>query len=127
MRRLATPGVIKFLHRAAADRPRDFALQLSLDRPILVANILWRGQTPDPLQIMTPRVTLRDIARRANVHVSTVSLALRDSPRLPDETRFRVQAMAREMGYVHDSVLDALLAYRDSARRRARPQVLGYV
>jgi LacI family transcriptional regulator len=76
---------------------------------------------------MTPRVTLRDIAHRANVHVSTVSLALRDSPRLPGETRVRLQAVAREMGYVHDSVLDALLAYRDSGRRRSSPQVLGYV
>jgi LacI family transcriptional regulator len=101
--------------------------KLALDRPILVANILCRGPNRWPLKIMTPRVTLRDIARRANVHVSTVSLALRDSPRLPGETRVRVQAMAREMGYVHDPVLDALLAYRDSARRRNRPPVLGYV
>jgi LacI family transcriptional regulator len=76
---------------------------------------------------MPPRVTLRDIAHRADVHVSTVSLALRNSPRLSRETLRRVQAIAAEMGYVHDSLLDALLAYRDSGRRRGRPPVLGYV
>ncbi|HEY1793964.1 MAG TPA: LacI family DNA-binding transcriptional regulator [Opitutaceae bacterium] len=76
---------------------------------------------------MTPRVTLRDVAARAAVHVSTVSLALRNSPRLPRTTVERVQAVAKEMGYVHDSMLDALMEYRDSARRRSSPPVLGYV
>jgi len=76
---------------------------------------------------MKPRITLRDVAQRSDVHVSTVSLALRNSPRLPEGTRNRVQAIAKEMGYVHDSLLDALLAYRDSARRRSNPTVLAYV
>ena len=35
------------------------------------------------------RVTLRDVARAAGCHFSTVSLALRDHPRLPVETRAR--------------------------------------
>ena len=35
----------------------------------------------------TPRrVTLADIAKQANVHVTTVSLALRNHPRLPEKT-----------------------------------------
>jgi LacI family transcriptional regulator len=76
---------------------------------------------------MKTRITLRDVAQRSNVHVSTVSLALRNSPRLPECTRNRVQAIAREMGYAHDPLLDALLAYRDSARRRSNPAVLAYV
>ena len=76
---------------------------------------------------MPPRITLREVARRANVHVSTVSLALRNSPRLSNETRTRIQTLAKEMGYTRDSLLDALLSYRDVARRQMRPPVLAYV
>lgn len=76
---------------------------------------------------MASRVTLRDVASRLSIHVSTVSLALRNSPRLSGKTRELVQSAAKEMGYVHDSMLDALNAYRDSRRRRANPPVLGYV
>lgn len=76
---------------------------------------------------MPPRITLREVARRADVSVSTVSLALRNSPRLSAETRTRVQTLAEEMGYTRDSWLDALLSYRDTARRRLHPPVLAYV
>jgi len=38
------------------------------------------------------RVTLADIARKAGVHVTTVSLAMRNHPRLPEKTRQRIQA-----------------------------------
>ena len=60
----------------------------------------------------TPRVTLSHIAAKAGVHATTVSLALRNSPRLPADTRERIQALAREMGYQPDPVLSALNAYR---------------
>lgn len=43
------------------------------------------------------RVTLADIAKRAEVHVTTVSLALRNHPRLPEKTRSRIQKLAKEM------------------------------
>ena len=82
----------------------------------------------DPTHFEMPsRVTLRDVATRLSIHVSTVSLALRNSPRLSGKTRELVKSAAKEMGYVHDSMLDALNAYRDSRRRRADPPVLGYV
>lgn len=76
---------------------------------------------------MSPRITLRDVARRAGVNVSTVSLALRNSRRISEATRSRVQAIARELGYTHDAWLDALLSYRDTVRRRMHPPVLAYV
>ena len=37
------------------------------------------------------RVTLSDIAKKAGVHVTTVSLAMRNHPRLPETTRQRIQ------------------------------------
>ncbi|WP_309385771.1 LacI family DNA-binding transcriptional regulator [Cerasicoccus frondis] len=58
------------------------------------------------------RVTLRDIAERADVHVTTVSLAMRNSPSLLPETRKRIQKLAKEMGYSPDPALSALQAYR---------------
>lgn len=47
-------------------------------------------------------VTLRDIARQANVSVSTVSRILSDSntPRAKEETKERVWKVTRELGYV---------------------------
>lgn len=62
------------------------------------------------------RVSQKDIAARAGVHITTVSLALRDSPRLPEETRIRIRQMAEEMGYAPDPMLSALTAYRKSAK-----------
>jgi LacI family transcriptional regulator len=73
------------------------------------------------------RVTLADIARRAGVHVTTVSLAMRNHPRLPVATRERLQALAKEMGYVPDPLLRALVTYRNKLRgSRGRP-TLAYV
>lgn len=72
------------------------------------------------------RVTLGHIAARAGVHVTTVSLALRDSPRLPAATRVRIQTLAREMGYEPDPALNALNAYRTAVRAPAFQATLAY-
>ena len=61
---------------------------------------------------MNSRVTLRDIAKVAKVHYSTVSLALRDHPRVSTDVKERIKSIAREMGYVPDPALTALNAYR---------------
>jgi LacI family transcriptional regulator len=66
-----------------------------------------------------PRPTLRDIARRAGCHYSTVSLALRDHPRIAAETRARVQSVARQLGYQPDAMLAALSVYRQQKRPAA--------
>ncbi len=55
---------------------------------------------------------MKDVARKVGVHVSTVSLALRNSVELPVGTREKIQTVAREMGYHEDPMLSALLAYR---------------
>jgi LacI family transcriptional regulator len=48
----------------------------------------------------TPSPTSHDVARVARVSQPTVSRALRDDPRLSEETRLRVQEAARELHYV---------------------------
>ena len=45
------------------------------------------------------RVTIEDIAKRAGVHSSTVSRALRKDSRLPQETCERIRQIASEMNY----------------------------
>jgi LacI family transcriptional regulator len=73
------------------------------------------------------RVTLADVAQKAGVHVTTVSLALRNHPRLPESTRKRIQALAEEMGYTPDPFLRALVAYRGQVMPRRNPPTLAYV
>lgn len=73
------------------------------------------------------RVTLADVARRAGVHVTTVSLALRNHPRLPETTRRRIQELAQQMGYAPDPLLRALVAYRGQVMPRRNPPTLAYV
>jgi len=45
------------------------------------------------------KVTMKDIARATGVSPSTVSRALNNDPRISEETRERIQRLAREMGY----------------------------
>ncbi|MCW5953853.1 MAG: LacI family DNA-binding transcriptional regulator [Propionibacteriaceae bacterium] len=46
------------------------------------------------------RVTIRDVASRAGVAISSVSAALNDRPGVSDATRDRIRAVAAELGFV---------------------------
>lgn len=76
---------------------------------------------------MEARITIRDIAEKAKVHFTTVSMALRNSPKLPQQTRARIQAIAEEMGYRPDPVLGALNYYRHSRRSHSHQATLGWI
>ena len=73
------------------------------------------------------RITLADVARKVGVHVTTVSLALRNHPRLPPSTRERIRKAAEKMGYRPDPLLQALVAYRGKTMARRNPPTLAYV
>ncbi len=53
-------------------------------------------------------VRLKDIAERAGVSVMTVSKVLRDAPDISAATKNRIRALARQMGYVPDSLAQGL-------------------
>lgn len=56
---------------------------------------------------------MRDVARLAGeVHPSTVSLALRNSPRVSKKVRAMIQTVARRIGYRRDPLLDAFNQHR---------------
>lgn len=65
-------------------------------------------------------VTMSDIAAKLELHPSTVSLALRDSPRIAEATRARVQAVAAAMGYRVNPYVSALMSPR---RRGDSPSI----
>ncbi len=73
---------------------------------------------------MNELVTMAHVAKRAGVHVTTVSLALRNHPSLPEHTKERIRALAAEMGYRPDPSLRALMAYRKRQRHARTVEVL---
>jgi len=75
---------------------------------------------------MSAKVTLQDVAARAGVHRSTVSLALRDAPRISADVRRRVQQIARDLGYRVNPLVAALMRSRRSGRA-TRDVVLAFV
>jgi len=60
--------------------------------------------------------TMHQIAERAGVGKATVSLALRDDPRLRPETRRRIQRLAAEMGYRTNPTIANLMAQLRASR-----------
>ena len=83
--------------------------------------------TDRPNTTARPRITLADIARSAHVSVSTVSLALRESPLIPVQTRFRIQRTASRLGYVRDPHLAQLMGYLRQPSAAKHAGTLAYV
>lgn len=73
-------------------------------------------QTPPPHQA---RPTIKDVARVAGVHFTTVSMALRGNPRIPAHTRDRIVAAAARLGYERNEVFAALSRQRPNGWQRA--------
>lgn len=73
------------------------------------------------------RVTQLDVARKAGVHRATVSMAFRNHPNLPPNTRQRILRIAERMGYVPDPMLAALAAYRSRIRPAGYQGVIGWL
>ena len=70
---------------------------------------------------------MKDIAQKAGVHQTTVSLALRNHPSIPEKTRNRIKKVAEEMGYRPDPMLSSLIAYRKSRSERVQTPTIGYI
>lgn len=73
------------------------------------------------------RVLMKDVAKEAGVHQTTVSLALRNHPSLPQATRERIQKLAKDMGYRPDPALSALVAYRQATKNQPSEQVIAWI
>jgi LacI family transcriptional regulator len=71
-------------------------------------------------------VTQQMVAEAVGVHLSTVSLALRNDPRLPEETRRKIQAAAQKLGYTPNPLVSLLMA-RVRRRNAGYRGTLGYI
>ncbi len=76
---------------------------------------------------MKRRVTIRDIAREAGYHFTTVSMALRKHPSIPEKTRNKIVKIAERLGYRPDPVLGALMSYRSELKKASYLSTLAWL
>lgn len=76
---------------------------------------------------MPPRPSLRELAAGLGVSHTTVSLALRNDPRIPAATRRRVRDFARRQGYRTDATISTLMARLRTLRTTPVQATLGFV
>lgn len=75
----------------------------------------------------TSYVTQQQVAARAGVHQTTVSLVFRDHPSVPAATRKKVMTAARELGYQRHPLLSALMSVRLRLTPGESGPVLGFL
>lgn len=78
------------------------------------------------VECMAFPATLQDVADHADVHRTTVSLALRDHPSIPPVTRDRIKAIAAKLGYRANPLVTALMRSRRTGKA-VKHAVLAYV
>lgn len=71
--------------------------------------------------------TLREIARRAGVSHTTVSLSLRNHPSIPEATRERLRHFADELGYRSNVLVSALMSQVRLKQHKSGPEVVGFL
>ena len=76
---------------------------------------------------MPPRLSIRDLAAQIGVSHTTVSLALRNSPRITPALRKRVRSAARRAGYHPDPRISKLMAHLRTIRTTAVREALGFI
>src|SRR5688572_14522424 len=74
------------------------------------------AMTPRTNQPQARRVGLRAVAEAAGVSLMTVSLALRNSPRVSSRTRTRIAQLADKLGYRPDPEISRLMSRLRPAR-----------
>jgi len=62
------------------------------------------------------QITIKDIARMANVSITAVSLALNNKPGISTETKEKILRIAQEYGYVHKSLRSDPVPVQDKSK-----------
>mgnify|MGYP001615630781 FL=1 len=83
--------------------------------------------TKYPLEMPRLTVSMREIARKAGVSVSAVSLALRNQPRVSEAVRDQIQTLAHEMGYRLDPEVSRLMEHLRTQRSERRASSLAVI
>lgn len=75
----------------------------------------------------SPRVTLKDVARKLGISHVSVSIALRDRKGISPELRVRIKETAAAMGYTPEPQARALAVYRHNKRHTGIHSALAWV
>jgi len=73
------------------------------------------------------RPTLKDVAREAGYHITTISLALRKHTSIPEKTRQHIQTTADRLGYQRNPVFYALSRFRKQGCVRGPAPRIAYL
>jgi len=74
-----------------------------------------------------PVVTLADVAKKVGVSSTTVSLALRNHPRISQDRRKEIQALAERMGYRPNALATNLAYHRHASSNRPTEAALAWI
>lgn len=80
-----------------------------------------------PNDLPKQRVTLKHIAKALGVSHATVSLALRNHPRISEKTKAKIRRKAEKMGYQPDPMLASLSKYRSAGAGNSAPATLAWI
>lgn len=83
--------------------------------------------TPESRAPRCDYVSLKHIAARAGVSVSTVSLALRNRPKVSEKERVRISRIARQLGYRPDANIARLMVTLRAAHPYRKASRLAFV
>src|SRR5690242_15489714 len=61
---------------------------------------------------------IRAIAKRSGFSRTTVSLALRNHPKIPEETREKIKTVAKEMGYRPNPMVSVLMSQLQKSKKQ---------
>lgn len=70
---------------------------------------------------------MQDVADAAGVHRTTVSLAIRQHPSIPETTRKRILNLADSLGYRPNPMVSALMSQLRHKRSRKQHEIIAYV
>lgn len=73
------------------------------------------------------RITFSDIARAAGLNKSTVSLALRNDPRVKAATRKRIVRLAEKLGYRPDARISQMMSYMRQVKSAQTDEVVAFI
>lgn len=76
---------------------------------------------------MRSGVTIRELAKLAGCTHTTVSMALKNHPRVSEQTRNRIRRLAEKHGYSRDPLLSSLMNQLRAGRRQREVETLGII
>lgn len=85
------------------------------------------GEPPGVQSGGTLRPSVREVAEKAGVSHTTVSLALRHDPRISAATRQKVELAAKRVGYRPHSVVSNLMAQLRTLKVKSDPETIGFI